>query len=216
MPATASIERNAKGLAVLEAATSVFLRHGFSAATTDMIQREAGVSKATMYAHFPNKEAMFVAVIERQCVMMTESFLAIRTVPGDFTKTLTDLGMSYLDLVLSPTAMALYRVIVAEASRFPELGRRFYLAGPKLVIGRVAALLTEAARAGEIDVQTLGVEAAASWFLGLVRGDVHLEYLTHPDARPSAAQMDRCVQLAVTGFLGAFGAASKPPARAGD
>ncbi|WP_412770482.1 helix-turn-helix domain-containing protein [Ralstonia solanacearum] len=50
------IEQSDKEASVLKAATEVFLAHGFSAATTDMIQRRAGVSKATMYGRFPNKE----------------------------------------------------------------------------------------------------------------------------------------------------------------
>jgi AcrR family transcriptional regulator len=203
-----TVEQSSKELAVLKAATSVFLTHGFNAATTDMIQREAGVSKATMYACFPGKEAMFIAVIERQCAVMSESFKAIRMAPGDIVKTLTDLGVSYLKLVLSPPALALFRVVAAEAPRIPELGRRFYLAGPQLAVDKVATLLTEAVQAGEIDVQTIGIDAAATLFLSLVRGKGLLECLTHPNARPSEAQIDHWVQLAVTGFLRAFGAAS--------
>src|SRR3546814_6513872 len=50
-PPPSSGDLNAKALTVLRAARNVFLTHGFSAATTDMIQREAGVSKSTVYAH---------------------------------------------------------------------------------------------------------------------------------------------------------------------
>jgi hypothetical protein len=37
--------------------SKVFLAHGFSAAATDMVQREAGVSKSTVYAHYANPGA---------------------------------------------------------------------------------------------------------------------------------------------------------------
>jgi AcrR family transcriptional regulator len=205
MSATASVERNDKELVVLNAATSVFLAHGFSATTTDMIQREAGVSKATMYACFPNKEALFAAVIERQCAKMTATIQAIEASPGNVAKMLTDIGMSYLQIVLSPAGLALFRVATAEAPRFPELGRRFYLAGPKAVTSLVAVRLSEAAQAGEINVQATGIEAAAGLFISMVRGEGQLESLTHPGSQPSAAQMDHWVQLAVTTFLGAFG-----------
>jgi AcrR family transcriptional regulator len=200
-----TVEQSSKELAVLKAATSVFLTHGFGAATTDMIQREAGVSKATMYACFPGKEAMFIAVIERQCAVMSESFRAIRMAPGDIAKTLTELGASYLRLILSPPALALFRVVAAEAPRIPELGRRFYLAGPRHADDKVTTVLTEAVQAGEIDVQTVGIDAAATLFLSLTRGKGQLECLTHPNARPSEAQIDYWVQLAVTSFLRAFG-----------
>ncbi|MDR0673663.1 MAG: TetR/AcrR family transcriptional regulator [Zoogloeaceae bacterium] len=203
MPAAG--ERNDKELAVLSAATRVFLEHGFSAATTDMIQREAGISKATMYACFHCKEALFIAVVERECAVMTQAFEAIQMSSSGIASTLADLGATYLRIVLSPTLMALFRLVIAEAPRFPELGRRFYRAGPSVVCEKVAACLTDAARNKEIDIQSIGAGAAAALFLSMLRGEAQLECLTHPDTQPSAAQMDHWVQTAVTAFLAAFG-----------
>ncbi|EHD20473.1 MULTISPECIES: TetR/AcrR family transcriptional regulator [Brenneria] len=200
-----TIELDDKKLPILEVATSIFLEHGFNAATTDMIQREAGISKATMYACFPNKKAMFAAAIEQQCSIMAATIQSIQTTPGNIAKTLADIGMSYLQIVLSPTGLALYRVVVAEASRFPNLARRFYLTGPKSVISMVAARLREAAQSGEINVQTTGITAAAALFISMVRAEGQMEALTHPDSRPSIAQMENWVQLAVSTFLSAFG-----------
>ncbi|MDR2613787.1 MAG: TetR/AcrR family transcriptional regulator [Candidatus Accumulibacter sp.] len=205
--------KSEKDQAILQAAASVFLTHGFSATTTDMIQREAGVSKATMYARFPNKEALFMAVVERECATMFEAFQAIQATPGDIAGMLAEIGMSYLKFLLSPTALALFRVVSAEVLRFPDLGPRFYRAGPGVGTAVVARRLSEAARAGEIDVQWVGVDTAASLFLGMVRAEGHLECLTHPDARPSAVQMERWVQVAVSTFLRAFGVASASPVR---
>ncbi|MDR1889172.1 MAG: TetR/AcrR family transcriptional regulator C-terminal domain-containing protein, partial [Zoogloeaceae bacterium] len=162
-------------------------------------------SKATMYACFPNKEAMFVAVIEQQCAVMTTAIQAIQSTPGNIARTLTAFGTDYLRIILSPNLLALFRVVVAEAPRFPDLGRKFYLAAPRVVLLMVAEWLSEAAQAGEINIQSVGVETAASLFLSLLRAEGQLECLTHPDARPSAAQMSHWVQLAVTTFLAAFG-----------
>ncbi len=50
------IKANEKDQKILDAATKFFLIHGFSGTTTDMIQKEAGVSKATMYGCFKNKK----------------------------------------------------------------------------------------------------------------------------------------------------------------
>ncbi|WP_312913833.1 TetR/AcrR family transcriptional regulator [Stutzerimonas nitrititolerans] len=190
--------------AVLNAAAAVFLTHGFSAATTDMIQREAGVSKKTVYDCFPSKEAMFEAVIDRQCAKMASTVQAIQPAPGDIAKTLADIGRAYLDIALSETGVALFRVVAAEAPRFPNAGRRFYLAGPKMVVSMVAERLSEASRAGDIDVHVIGIEAAASIFIGLVRAEGQLECLLHPESRPSAEQMDRWARLAVDVFVGRF------------
>jgi AcrR family transcriptional regulator len=201
-------EPNDKELSVLNAATSIFLAHGFNAATTDMIQREAGVSKATMYAYFPNKEAMFEAVIQRQLTIMTETLRGIPATPGDIARTLGGIGMSYLEFLLSPPGLAMYRVVVAEAPRFPDLGPFFYRAGPRVVTSMVAEPLSKADRSGQIDLHSVGAEAAAALFIGMVRAEGHLEYLMHPDTRPSPVQTERWVRLAVTTFLRAFGVAT--------
>ncbi|MGU7776356.1 TetR/AcrR family transcriptional regulator C-terminal domain-containing protein [Burkholderia sp. MR1-5-21] len=213
MPAPSPVERNDKTLAVLNAATTVFLAEGFSAATTDMIQREAGVSKATMYTCFSNKEAMFAAVIERECAVMSGAVRAIRAAPGNVARTLTDIGTSYLKIILPPPALSLFRVVAAEAPRFPNLGRQFYLAGPSVIASVVSEQLTGAAQAGEIDIQSVGIHAAAAQFISLLRGEALLECLMHPDSQPSAAQVDHWVRQAVTTFLGAFGM-PRPPKRA--
>ncbi|HEL4101840.1 TetR/AcrR family transcriptional regulator [Stenotrophomonas maltophilia] len=197
-------ELSDKAKLVLEAATRVFLAHGFSAATTDMIQRDSGVSKSTMYLAFPTKEAMFAAVIEHQCAQMAATMAAIGPDAGDVETILTGLGRAYLSFVLSPPGLAVYRVVIAEAPRFPELSRLFYLAGPRKVTVVVAEHLARAAANGEIDVQSVGFEAAASLFISLIRGEAQMEFLAHPSANPSSAQIDHWVSIAVSTFMRSF------------
>lgn len=208
MPDISSVN-NEKVLQVLDAATSVFLTHGFSAATTDMIQREAHVSKSTIYACFPSKEAMFAAVIQRECSAMAATIRAIDTIPGKIDKTLTEIGMLYLDIVLSPSGLALYRVAIAEATRFPELGHQFYKAGPKAVTAVVVDRLNDAQLSNEIDVKRIGTEGAAALFVSMVRGEGQMEVLTHPESRPSVVQKELWIERAVTGFLAAFSIAGR-------
>ncbi|KOQ92535.1 TetR/AcrR family transcriptional regulator, partial [Pluralibacter gergoviae] len=67
LPSEGTPAVSAKAQKVLAGAKSIFLARGYSAATTDMIQQAAGVSKSTVYAYYPNKEALFTAVVEQQC-----------------------------------------------------------------------------------------------------------------------------------------------------
>src|SRR3546814_1130877 len=53
-----------------------------------MIQREAGVSKSTVYAHYANKEALFTAVIEAECASFTNTVHGIEFRPGKLRETL--------------------------------------------------------------------------------------------------------------------------------
>lgn len=196
---------NEKAKVVLEAARKVFFQHGFSAATTDMIQREAGVSKSTVYAHYANKEAMFAAVIESECAAFIRRVDQLELADLDLETRLRHLAVTYLGMALSPRALAQFRVISAEAPKFPELAHRFYQAGPQRMLVFITDVLTRASQAGELDLGGLGADVAAMAFTGIVRSDLRMHYLMHPDARPSEAQLEHWAELSVQIFLQGFG-----------
>src|ERR1051325_5258021 len=98
-----------KAEAVLAAAEGAFLAQGFGAVSMDVIAREAGVSKATVYAHFANKEELFGAVIARLSERRFHGFSAEALDPRDIEASLLTIASRFLDLVLSPEAIALNR-----------------------------------------------------------------------------------------------------------
>lgn len=193
-----------KARLVLAGARTVFLANGFSAATTDMIQQAAGVSKSTVYSHYPNKEALFVAVVEAECEQFLKTVRKPKFPGGRLADILNAMAQAYLEIVLSHDGLALYRMIAAEAPRFPELGRRFYLAGPATINNIVAEKLETAASKGELDLGSIGLDSAASLFVNMVRGEAQMQCLMHPDSPASAAQRDRWAKDAVIAFLRAF------------
>ena len=196
-----------KARQVLEAACQIFLEHGYSAATTDMIQQAAGVSKSTVYAYYENKAVLFQAVIEEECARFTERVVAATSDAPDLAGLLLQLGQAYLSLVLSPRGLALYRVVVADAIRFPELGHCFYQAGPRAIQKVLAAHLGTPLAQEALDLEPIGAERAAGLFFSMLRGEAQLECLTHPalEESPSRAQINQWVELAVGTFLRAFG-----------
>ncbi|KAF1051415.1 MAG: HTH-type transcriptional repressor AcnR [Stenotrophomonas maltophilia] len=196
---------NGKAEGILAAATGVFLEHGFAAASTDMLQRAAGVSKSTLYAHFPSKDLLFTAVIEQQCARFAATVSRIApAADGDIRSTLEEIGRAYLAIVLSPTGLALFRVVSADAPRFPALARTFYLAGPKAIATLLAGHLQRAAAAGELDLQGVGVDSAAVLYASLLRGEGQMECLLHPAHTPSPAQLDHWLRQGLDTFLRAF------------
>lgn len=199
-----------KAAAVLAAAREVFLAHGFSASTTDMIQQAAAVSKSTVYSHYSNKESLFTAVVEAECEYSIATIRQLKFSDKHLEWILGEMARAYLDIVLSPGALSLFRVVVAEAPRFPELARRFYVAGPGAMNGLVAELLDGALSKQELDFSSVGRDAAAALFVNMVRGEAQMQCLTHPSSQPSAAQRDQWANNAVASFLRAF---RKPKAR---
>jgi TetR/AcrR family transcriptional repressor of mexJK operon len=198
-------EPGSKAHTVLRAARKIFLTHGFGSATTDMIQREAAVSKSTVYAHYANKEALFIAVVEAECRSFSEAEQAIKFCPGKLQETLTALARVYLQVVLSPSGLALHRILVAEGPRFPALARKFYQAGPCVITAKVAGYFASPAAAAEVDFGDLGHDEAARVFTNMVRSEPQLRSLTHPDSVMAPPQVERWIQVVVATFIRAYG-----------
>ncbi|MEI8622335.1 TetR/AcrR family transcriptional regulator [Pseudoalteromonas sp. B129b] len=199
------LELGAKARTVLQAARKIFLTHGFNGATTDMIQREAGVSKSTVYAHFTNKETLFLAVIKSECEIFTASIHNITFKPGNLTENLRHLGYAYLQIALAESAMALYRVVIAEAPRFPALGHIFYNSGPLVVKAKVSKYLKDAVASNELNFETLSIEEATNVFVALMRSELHLLYLTHPDKPITKDAIDRWVEITIDFLVRSYG-----------
>jgi TetR/AcrR family transcriptional regulator, mexJK operon transcriptional repressor len=188
---------------ILAAAKRTFLAHGYGAVSMDLIAREAGVSKATVYAHFAGKEELFGAVIERECERYFASFTAGELDPSDVRTSLAVLGRRFLDLVLSSDAIALHRIIVAEVTRFPALGEVFWRAGPERERVQIEGFLRSAVASGTLSPHDprLGAEQ----FISLVRGDIQLRQLLRLEAAAGESEIRDAVAAAVDTFVRAFG-----------
>lgn len=194
---------SAKALQILRAARDVFVEHGYGAASTDMIQRAAGVSKSTLYAYFPTKDALFAAVVEAQCRDFAQTLSEVTFERHDLADSLKRLGESYLGLLLSPAALGLYRIVVAEAPRFPALGKLFYAAGPDLAKQRLTAYLTRVRAEGQLPLADPAL--AAGQFLALLRGDLQLRALLRLGPAPGRTTIAQSVAAVVRCFMAAYG-----------
>jgi len=193
---------NSKAESILAGAERAFLAAGFGAVSMDTIAREAGVSKATVYAHFAGKEELFGAVIDRECERYFARFSPGELDPRDVRASLTVLGRRFLELLLSPDGIALYRIILAEVTRFPRLGEVFWQAGPERQRLQIEAFLRSAIAAGTLALTD--TRLAAEQFVALIRGDVQLRHLLRLDAGADQRGIGDAVDGAVATFLRAF------------
>jgi TetR/AcrR family transcriptional regulator, mexJK operon transcriptional repressor len=157
---------------ILAAARKIFLQLGYEAASMDAIARQAGVSKATLYTHFDGKHALFAALIGLECQHLSDQIGRQALDEPDIRRALRGLAEDFNNLLCTEESLAMYRIVVAETPRFPELGSNFYNSGPKVMIDRIADLLRRAADRGLLKIPDAHV--AAVQFISLVRGDSHL------------------------------------------
>ncbi|MBV9249106.1 MAG: TetR/AcrR family transcriptional regulator [Acetobacteraceae bacterium] len=201
-PETRSEVESPKRQAVLDAAGSLFMTQGYGVVSMDAIARAAGVSKATLYAHFASKGQLFATIILEGCRsnLAVEGFLPEDG--ADIEPALVALARGILRFLLEDRALAIYRVVMSESTRFPELGHAFYENGPVVFRRVFSAWLSRQATAGRLEVPES--EMAADQFIGLVRGGVYLRASLGLPPPPSPEEIEATVAAAVRTFLRAY------------
>ena len=194
-----------KAESILAAARKTFLASGFGAVSMDTIAREAGASKATVYAHFTSKEELFGAMIARESEDYARGFSAGELDPGEVETSLTVIAERFLRLLLLPNVIAINRIIIGEVARFPVLAELFWQAGPERVRIQVEGFLHRAVDAGRLEIADTRV--ATEQFASLVRGEIQLRHLLGLERPADNATVSTAARNAVATFLKAFGAA---------
>jgi AcrR family transcriptional regulator len=202
MAATAEdIRRGRKFDQVLDGAGRVFLRDGFDGASVDDIAREAGVSKATLYAYFPDKRLLFIEFAKAECRRQAEAGAAAVNMDRPVAEVLTDAARRIVAFMLSDFARRVFRLCVAEAERFPGLGQEFYDSGPRVVREKMAHYLQLAVDRGELVIDD--IPFAAEQFHALCKADLHDRAVLA--AQGPGLDTERTVRGAVEMFLARYG-----------
>jgi TetR/AcrR family transcriptional regulator, mexJK operon transcriptional repressor len=149
-----------------KAAIETFLAHGFDAATMEAIAHAAGITKRTLYARFPDKHALFAAVIPWALSRHDRDELEPAPDGEDLAAALTRIARSAVKRAVDPEIVRLTRVARNESARFPEfaMSARSLTWSPRL--RAVIELLRRHEAAGEVVVDD--AELAAEQFLAMV------------------------------------------------
>lgn len=184
-----------KRAAVLEAATTVFLREGFAGASVDVVAAEAGVAKQTVYSHFGGKDALFREVVHAARTAGRPAGTPGR--PGwvdapDLRAALVEFGRAHLALTLAPRVAALRRLMIAELGRRPELREMWNRDGPNQLFDLLRDEFAALERAGRLRVPDPARATAQLIALLTHEGNMRSLYgvheLTDADRREVAAQ----------------------------
>ena len=195
-----------KRTAIVDAATELFLRDGYRGTSMDKIAAAAGVSKQTVYKQFADKEQLFCLVVETLVNAASGPvYEAVRglEVTGDLEVELRAVARRQLELVLEPRLMKLRRLVIVEATRFPQLGKVFFDQGPRRTIEALADAFRRLAERGELRIDDEFV--AAAQFNWLVMGNpLNQAMLLGLDARPRPKELDHWATTGVSTFLAVF------------
>lgn len=201
-----------KRQAIMAAATALFLRDGYRSTSMDQVAADAAVSKQTVYKQFAGKEQLFrdivLGVTGNSEVIVTDMSSVLRdndvTTPAQLRPVLIELARNYLDGVLQPHVLALRRLIIAEAERFPDLASAYFEQAPS----RGIDIITEAIQR-YIDRGLLSADdprLAGTHFAYLALAIAQDRAYFYPHERPSRAERDQLAEEAARIFIAAYGA----------
>ena len=188
---------------VLEGARTVFLRDGFERASVDDIAREAGVSKATLYAYFPDKRLLFMEIALGECRRQADEAGEMLDFNQPVATILRLAAEKLVAFLLSDFGQRIYRIAVAEAESFPALAHEFYHSGPKLVQDRIAECLRCAIGRGELAIDD--IDLAAAQFAQLCKADLLDRLIFTPAPCCTPKDTAKVIEGAVQMFMARYG-----------
>lgn len=199
---TAAGPNDEKARQILDGARRIFLRDGFDGASMNDIVRAAGVSKGTLYVYFPSKEVLFAALIRHDKRQQAEQTCRWVDERHDVRTALTHVGRSFMTTMMRPDHIALVRIVLAIAPKFPEIGKAFHESGPRYGTERLAAQIARHVERGELVLDD--PRRAAIDFMQLCQGDLKLRLFFALAETISHEEIENTVAHAVDVFLAAF------------
>lgn len=192
----------AKRQQIMDAARTIFIRLGYDGASMNDVAAEAGVSKATLYVYFANKEALFAALIEEMVAVLPENALKMEHDHGDLRAALVQLGVTLMTALTKPEHLRFHRLVLGTVEQFPQFGRLLYESGPARGLAKMRSFLARERDHGHLDIDDL--DLAAHQLLDLIKSRHLLDMLLGVAARPSEEELRYSVSSGVDMFLARY------------
>lgn len=190
---------------ILNAALDVFVLDGYTGASTDVIAAAASASKQTVYKYFGDKEGLFRALISDMVDRVHDSIvrLDIDSYP-DGDAVVRALAKLLSDSVLDRRVQRFRRLVIAEAGRFPDIGRAYYEGAFEHTLGYMADLLASASARGwlHIDDPRIAANQLAGLLLWIPSNRI---MMTGRFDAITEAEVESCRESGVRVFLAAYG-----------
>jgi AcrR family transcriptional regulator len=188
---------------ILDGAARVFAVDGYEGASMSRIASEAGVSKGTLYNYFAGKADLFGAFVNRECSLRVALLFDDIDDDASAEETLTRIGRQMIAMLTSDTGLLMYRMVVAEAGKFPELADAFYQAGPARALARMSGWIERMCAAGRLAVED--PDFAAEQLFTLMQARLCMRRRLQLIQVVSEDEIDLVVQSAARLFLRGYG-----------
>ncbi len=183
----------------MAAGTAVFLERGYEAASMDLIASEAKVAKQTIYNHFHSKDELFKEIISDMTTALVVPLSISQAAASTPRQLLQSFSHDFLKLMLQPSSLAMYRLIVAESVRVPELGTALYRSGAGRLLEKLSGYLAWETKRGRLSVDD--TDAAAEMLVGMLTGRLRFRVLLGDMETPSDAELKKRATVVVSCFL---------------
>lgn len=183
---------------IIQAASEAFLQNGYQNTSMENIAALAGVAKQTLYNHFGNKDALFVAVVDRMCSCEDEQMRSTTTTSKNVEEVLRHYAQRKLADLTSIENTAMFRMMISEAIRFPDLGEMFFREGLEKDRLLLVDFLTRQKQAGHLDVDD--PEMAALFFQGALNAYFRPKFIMTGRA-PTKEEIERYADYCIEQFL---------------
>lgn len=184
-----------------DAAADVFLEQGYEAASVNEVVRRAGGSLATLYSQFGNKDGLFWAMVEEATLNFSTALRQQAQENRPLEEGLQAIGENYLELMLRPRSLALFRIMIGEAHKFPEMARRFFMLGPDQVRETVAHYLAARAEIEGLELNKFDPDLDGALFCEMIRARNHYRAMCDENFTLSEDGIRRHVRAVVHRFL---------------
>lgn len=194
---------------MIHTALHEFMTRGFEGASLEAIARDAKIGKITIYRQFGTKEALFREVIGFARLTLRDQLTA-SIIEGSPRQVIRNVIGRLVEVVSHPDFVAVLRLTIAEASRFPDLAAAA-LKNSDFALGALVDYLDRLRMEGVIVIDDPHV--AASQLAELATGGVR--NLLKP--RASRGERKQTVELVYTTLARAWGLEPLPaPVRSAD
>lgn len=185
---------------ILDAASRLFINNVYNEVSMNLVAKEAGVSKQTVYSHFGCKEDLFAAAIEAKCVEFNLGD-ALTDLERPIEQALLAFANDFVELLKSDDVLKLLRVFMSNGPDANHIAEIAWQVSSKRTIDELSRYLDKQQQQGKLHLDDINIKARQ--FMALIDGLWNTKQLmgiaTEEDMQMIPAYTQSAVQLFLAG-----------------